>query len=519
MNSKELEKLIEKASEELGKLEERDQNDIVRERTDELLSSLTELDNAEGFVRMYGDHIRFINEINAWAIWDGVRWREDVDGLIRRKFYDVIKEIEGKQAEIIKNLGDDVSDEERKEIFKSLNQIKTWVKNCKRKQVIDNSLNLTKTQENITVPYSMFDCKGQFLGVKNGVVDLRTGKLIQGDPRYMMMKASPIEYQPSAKADRWEQFLSEIMCGDEGRVDLLKQIAGSALVGNTKEKMFILNGKGANGKSTFVSIINELLGTAAQGGYGAVINPKAFAANYGNPEYFIATLKGARAIIMSETAHGMTLNDTLVKQIVDSEEGLQARVVRGEAFTFPVLGTVLMTTNAIPKVIATDNGIWRRLALVSFNRVFSHDEIDRTLIKQLRAELPGILAWAVEGAREYLKRGEQFALPEAVVEATAKWREDDDKVGSFLRECMTTDTGKVKLTDVLRAYSEWCRSRNYFPGGERELKKNLEARGCEFDNSGPGGVVQLRGWALLEQTDLARLRRMKEDRRGLLEGM
>ena len=207
----------------------------------------------------------------------------------------------------------------------------------------------------------------------------------------------------------------------------------------------------------------------------------------------------------------MTFNDTLIKQIVDSEEGLQARVVKGEAFTFPVVGTVMMTTNAIPKVVATDEGIWRRLCLVKFDRTFDASEKDRQLGRKLEEELPGILNWAVQGAIKYFENGEQFSIPASVEADTVEWRREDDKLGSFMRERMTQDGSVTKLTDVLAEYTEWCKERNYHAGGPRELKKNLEMRGCEFDNSAAGGVARLRGWSIVSFIDeVAQMRTKRE---------
>jgi putative DNA primase/helicase len=472
-----------------------------------LLRSINETGNAELFVKMFGEEVRYVKELKSWVVWDEVRWNRDADGRIHRMFKDVVQQIEVSRVEVLMNTADD----EIKEVTKSLQPVTRWITSSQQRRVIDNSLVLAASEEGITVPYSHFDCKGQYLGVKNGVVNLKTGELIQGDPKYMMMKACPIPYDPEAACGRWMEFLEQVMQGDLEKVEFLQQIAGSALVGNSKEKMFVLQGAGSNGKSTFVKTINQMVGPTESGGYGVVTNPKVFNTSTGNPEYFIATMKGARSICMSETSHGMTFNDTLIKQIVDSEEGLQARVVKQEAFTFPVVGTVFMTTNAIPKVVATDNGIWRRLCLIKFQRIFDASEKNRQLSRELEKELPGILNWAVQGAIKYFENGEQFVIPASIEADTLEWRREDDKLGTFMRERMTQDGGVTKLTDVLAAYTDWCKERHYHSGGERELKKNLELRGCELDTSAPGGAARLRGWSVVSVMDeIARMRKKRE---------
>jgi len=500
-------RIVEKQRHEKAKLTLAEGKQQYERAIGRFIETLTETGNAERFIERYGDEVRYIHELGAWVVWDGTRWHLDKDGLIVRKFKHVADEIESKRLELIKSFAD-VDADDRKDLLKSMNSVASWIKNSRKKVTIEHCLQLAAAEEGVTVPYREFDCKGQFLGVENGVVDLRNGELIQGDPAYKMMMAAPVEYRPGEGCPNWLNFLHSIMDGDDEKVEFLQQLAGSALIGNPKDKLFVLQGSGSNGKSTFVTMLNRILGMTSDGGYATVINPKVFMDGHNNPEYFIATLKGARSIVMSEARHGAALNDTLIKQVVDTDEGLQARVVRSEAFLIRVVGTVFLTTNPIPKVVATDDGTWRRLCLVPFKRVFNDQEKDRALVKKkLLPELSGILNWCVEGAKAYFANGEQFVIPQSIVQATQEWREGEDKLGTFIRSNMVDDGGVTKLSDFVQAYSEWCEPKNYHPGGERSVKRDLELRGFEFDYSGFGGTVRILHWSLLSEVDeLARLR-------------
>lgn len=475
---------------------------------DDILRELDETGNAEVFVQRANGKVKYVKELGRWVYWQDDKWHLDTDGYITRKFKEVAEYFDDRHTEAQFKLQLAIQtqiksyDEVVEEMVRAVRSIKNHWRKCRNKPTIDRSLALAAEESGMTLPYREFDRKGQFLGVGNGVVNLKTGQLVSGDPGYLMMKSCPIAYVADAKCPNWQSFLNSVMEGDAEKVEFLQQIAGSSLVGKTKEKMFVFQGGGSNGKSTFINVLEMILGSVSDGGYKAVIKPEVFTGNVNTPEYYLAKLKGARVIMMSETSAGGVLNDTLVKQVVDSQEGIQAREVREQAFEFAVVGTVMMLTNNVPKVSATDNGTWRRLVLVNFNRKFNESEKDRTLVNtKLKPELEGILAWAVEGAMKYFANGEKFVVPESIQRDTNDWRAMEDKLGSFMEQRMSNDGGTTKLTELLSAYTDWCKSRGQFAGSEKELKKDLNARGIDTEKRSPGPATYVMGWSLRSDSD------------------
>ena len=496
-----LEQLLEAAE-----LDDDDQM-ITDEEIDDLLEILTETGLAEMFVERSGDQHKYIRELGDWVYWENEKWNIDKDGHVIRSFKQIPTYLKEQRDRIRVRAKACTDEEEQKRLFKKAGSVDGTLKKVRNKNGIVNTIALAESEHGVTIPYSQFDTKGHFIGVANGVLDLRNSQLVSGDPSYLMMRTSPVEFDSDAECPNWLQFLSDVMEGDQDKVNLLQHIAGSMFVGNTKEKMFIFQGGGANGKSTFVNVIGQVLGATDAGGYKAIVKPEVFTDKVNNPEYFLANLKGARAIFMSETAYDGLLQDTLVKQVVDSEEGLQARVVRGEAFSFPVIGTIAMLTNNLPKVISTDNGTWRRLCLVEFNRVFTENEKDRTLVsKKLVPELSGILNWCVEGARQYIKNGHKFEIPEVVEASTLEWRNGEDKIGSFISERMVNDGSFIKLTEFYDEFKDWCEMNGQHPGSVKELRKRLTARGMEVVNAGSGATARVNGWSLMPSSGITEVK-------------
>jgi len=473
---------------------------------------LTETGNAETFIDSLDGRAKHIIELNKWAYWGGEKWNINDDAEIERKFKAVIECLKGRKAEleamriplVTKAEPTDADKETIKKINGVISRVRKWITASLKLATKTASIKIASTIEGVPIEYREFDKKGHFFGVANGVVDLRDGSLVSDRPEYMLLKSSEVPYDVEAECPHWEKFIADITCGDQGKIDLLQMIAGSAMVGNVKDKMFFFNGDGSNGKSTFVTVLSKILGEVDKGGYKASVSPETITgASTSEQSYALARLKGVRLIVMNELGAGDgrssksgQLDDTIVKRMVDSDEGLQARPIRGEPFEFNCIATMILNTNHVPSVATTDGGIWRRLCLVNFERVFTDAEKDRTLVAdKLMPELSGILRWCVDGAMAYMGNNQQFIIPDSIVADNVEWRASEDKLGSFIGSRLIGDVStKIKITDLLAEYDVWCKERGFHAGGEKELIKKLKQRGMDVSNSYNGGVNHLRGY-------------------------
>ena len=76
---------------------------------------------------------------------------------------------------------------------------------------------------------------------------------------------------------------------------------------------------------------------------------------------------------------------------------ISARPLYGESVDFNPVGKILLTNNNRLPILGSDDGIWRRIREIPFNRQFLEAEQDKELMTTLTQELPGILNWAIEG--------------------------------------------------------------------------------------------------------------------------
>jgi putative DNA primase/helicase len=133
---------------------------------------------------------------------------------------------------------------------------------------------------------------------------------------------------------------------------------------------------------------------------------------------------------------------------------IKARFLFKEYFEYRPQFKIFLATNHKPKVNAADDAVWERIRLIPFSAQIPKDQRDKELEGKLRAELPGILAWAVRGCQQWQK-DDGLGEPTAVVEATQSYRDEMDDVGQFLATCMPGEGYKTQATVLFKAYQQW----------------------------------------------------------------
>lgn len=445
-------------------------NDEVVEEKPKKKFRLTELGNAERIAYEYGHIIRYVSDVG-WYIWDGKRWR-----------FDTKKEIERITAKVLRSL------------YKSDDELEQkWAKSCERRNVRMNSIK--DLMPLVPAEREDFDQHKYLFNVENGVVDLKTGKLLPHDRELGITKITNITFDENAKCPTWLGFLDQVFLGDKELIEYMQRLIGYSLTGDISEQiMMFLVGNGSNGKSTFINIIKDLMGE-----YGKQANSETFIKKQNSgANNDIARLVGARFVSAIESEEGEKLSESFVKQITGGEPVL-ARFLRQEFFEFTPEFKVFFTTNHKPVIGGLDEGIWRRVKLIPFNLSLPAHKRDKKLPEKLSLEMPGILNWAIEGCLKWQKDG--LKEPKVVAEATGKYKEDMDILGPFLNEVCYTDLGNeaviIEAKELYNAYDTWCFQSGERSLGNRSFYRMLETKGFgKF--KGTGNKTFLSGITLKE---------------------
>lgn len=322
----------------------------------------------------------------------------------------------------------------------------------------------------VCVDADAFDTREELLSVRNGTVDLRTGALRPHDKRDMITRYVDLDYRSDAECPRWESFLEELFPDNPELPGYLRRLIGYGITGSTAEQCFaVLWGQGANGKSVFMDTLTHVFAAVSKTTPFATFEERP---NGGIPND-LAALRGARLVRASEGEQGKPMAESVLKRATGSDK-MSARFLRQEFFEFTPTFLLLMDTNHKPKFKGQDEGIWRRVKMVPFARYFAPHERDHALGRKLRAEAPGILAWAVRGAREWYAHG--LEDPEIIRDATQEYRETSDALMGFFPGVLERgeDTDKILGSDAFNRYLEWCEAEN-LPQRERWTRRGFYA--------------------------------------------
>ena len=290
----------------------------------------------------------------------------------------------------------------------------------------------------------------------------------------------------------WEDCLNLIFCNDQELIDYVQQICGLAAVGQVfLEALIIAYGSGRNGKSTFWNSIARVLGL-----YSGNISADTLTVGCRrNVKPEMAETKGKRLLIAAEMQEGARLNDSTVKQLCSTDDIFAEKKYK-DPFSFTPCHTLVLYTNHLPRVSASDDGIWRRLIVIPFNAKIE----GRSDIKNFGDYLynnagESILAWIIEGAKKVIDANYKVKLPKCVEMAIEEYRNQNDWFTHFLEDkCEVDPSYREGSNNLYQAYRNYCQDTNEYVRSTTDFYFALEKAG--FQKLVSGGRKFIKGLRL-----------------------
>ncbi|MBF0611888.1 MAG: bifunctional DNA primase/polymerase [Magnetococcales bacterium] len=312
-------------------------------------------------------------------------------------------------------------------------------------------LKMARLEDNVCVERIELDKKPMLLTFSNGTFDLDSMEFVDSNPEHLITRMISIAFDGKEMCPIWDDFVLRIMGGNPDMVSFLQRAVGYTLTGSVKEQVFFfLYGSGRNGKSTFLTILEKLVGP-----YGIKLSANTLSAkSIGGIPNDIARLYGARLAVLDEVQQNLRLDEAKIKNITGGDK-MSGRFLYRELFDFHTSAKLWMYGNHKPTIVGTDHGIWRRVCLIPFTVTIPDHEVDQDLPEKLEGELPGILRWAIEGCKLWKEEG--LNPPATVKDAVQNYRNEEDVVASFIKdECERGVSYEVGATDLYTAYKTYC---------------------------------------------------------------
>jgi putative DNA primase/helicase len=433
--------------------------------------------NGRRFAEQHRGRLLFVYPRGKWLEWTGTRWLWCDESVAPR----AAKEV----AQILLN--------------EATEQLRLEPQSVEAKSALTHAkstFNLNRLQSMLTCAasepgmhvgeISALDADPMLLGCKNGVIDLRSGELLDPKPEQLITKNVPFNFGGDEKCLLWEAFLTQITLDDQDTIRYLQKMAGYFLTGRVHEELLhFFFGYGRNGKSVFANVLTKIMGDYVLSAPAEMLMRK----DRGGSTNDIARLVGVRLLIANETRNGQAFDDLLLKTLVSTDR-MSARYLYQEFFDFWPTHKILIRGNHKPLIADETEGAWRRVRLIPFDLKLDEQQADHKLEERLMEEAQGILAWAVRGCLMWQQEG--LSASPRIARASACYRQECDLLGEFLEAYMIDPQGQVAQSKLWEDWRTWSEENGVGAGSKKSFTRRLEGRGIS-SQGWRGGVRQYTG--------------------------
>ncbi len=319
---------------------------------------------------------------------------------------------------------------------------------AKRKEVLDYL--------DIMIRENTPTAEAHLIAFRNGVLDVMDDTFSPFTPEHIITNRINWDYNPQAYDELTDKTLNKIACNDESIRSLLEEMSGSCLYReNTLAggKAFILTGTGANGKSTFLEMVKNMLGE-----YNiSSLDLKELSEKFQNAE-----ICGKLANIGDDIDSEYISNATVFRKLVTGER-IQVQRKGERPFEFNNYAKLLFSANNIPRLGSAKDSyaILRRLVIIPFEAKFTVDDVDYNpnIKHDLRQQsaIEYLIKISIEGLKRVLYTN-TYTKSEQVQKELNDFEISNNNIFAFVKECESEDSPieSNTVTDVYRKYNEFC---------------------------------------------------------------
>ncbi|AYF31476.1 NTP-binding protein [Micromonospora tulbaghiae] len=311
---------------------------------------------------------------------------------------------------------------------------------------------------------------GNYISTANGLLNVTTRELRPHTPEFFNLVSVPFDYDPDAPTpQRWLKFLAELWPEDPDSVAALQEFFGYVLSGRTDlHKILLIVGPPRGGKGTIARILTALVGK------GSMAGPTLASLN---TNFGLAPLLGKPLAIISDARLAGKDSHQVVERLltISGEDTLTIDRKNRDAWTGQLPTRLVILSNELPSFGDSSGAIATRfVTLVLANSWLGSEDVN--LGRDLNAELPGILNWALDGL-ERIRITNRITEPESSREAITAMMDQASPMSAFVREaCETGPMYEIPVDDLWDAWKEWGQENGRDkPGTKQAFGRNLRA--------------------------------------------
>lgn len=307
------------------------------------------------------------------------------------------------------------------------------------------------------------------IAFQNGIYNLLDDSFTEFSPDYIIPNKINWKYDPEAYSKLADETLNKIACNDPEIRKILEEAIGSCFYRrNIYGKAFILTGDKSNGKSTFLAMLQRLLGDKNI----ASLDLKELGDRFKTAELF-----GKLANIGDDIGDEFIPNTAVFKKLVTGERVSAERKGR-DPFEFNNYSKLLFSANNIPRMKDKTGAVLRRLIILPFNAKFSESDPDFDPLIKVKLQTDEVMAYLINIGLSGLKRliqNHMFTRSSKVQKELDEYEEMNNPILGFFTECENEDF-KIEnepTNKVYKRYREYCTANSFQPMSNIEFSKQV----------------------------------------------
>lgn len=318
-----------------------------------------------------------------------------------------------------------------------------------------------------------------YIAFKNGIYNVLTDEFTGFTPDIIITNKIDWNYNPDAHSDVLDEMLNNISCNDLSIRAILEEIAGSTLYRANNlagGKAVILTGEGANGKSTYLKVIRDMIGEK---------NTSSLDLRKLDERFNTVTMYNKLANIGDDISDEFIIDTSTFKKIVTGET-INAEQKGQPVFNFKPYCKLLFSSNSIPRLGRGNDAkaILRRLVIVPFNANFKSTDVDFN--PNIEEELADVesMEYMIQLSLKGLKRlleNKNYSDGDRTEAELKNYQLMNDPIFAFLEYCKDEEVPVAgeRTSKVYENYTRFCTMENLKPCSLSMLSRRLRSKGFD----------------------------------------
>lgn len=342
-------------------------------------------------------------------------------------------------------------------------------------EMIKHISNLNKQKRNevlsyleLLVPEDDRPSDTEFIAFRNGIYNIDTDDFMDFNKSIIITNKINYNYVPDAYSEIADKTLDKLSCYDPQIRSLLEEVIGYTFFRrNELRKAFILVGDKSNGKSTYLNMICQLLGSD---------NTTALDLKELGDRFKTAELFGKLANIGDDIGDEFIPNPAIFKKVVSGDR-VNAERKGQDPFDFSPYAKQLFSANSIPRIKDKSGAVLDRLVIVPFEATFSKDDPDFDPYIKYKLRDDSVMEYLIQIGLKGLKRvleHQAFTICRKVEEQMEEYAENNNPTLMFFKESTDSEIFDKPTKFVYQAYVEFCFCNSLQPLSNIEFSRQVK---------------------------------------------